>query len=240
MCCLFFSDASAIYFASSWRLNYGNHRYRGPIQNDSLLITSGICEGQECSPLLFEGEVDVPDEIELVVAKHEGGAANMAEADGKLTGRPDILAACAGGLVAQELPGRVVRVADGDTITVLDQSKVQHRIRLAGIDAPERRQPYGARAKDHLSSLVAGRQVVVAWQKRDRYGRIVGKVLLDGRDINLAMVRAGLAWHYKAYALEQAEKDDLTYSGAEDSARQRRTGLWGYPHPMAPWDWRRR
>ena len=151
-----------------------------------------------------------------------------------------VLTACASGLVVQELQGRVVRVADGDTVTVLDQAKVQHRIRLAGIDAPERGQPCGERAKDHLSSVVAGRQVVVAWDKRDRYGRMVGKVLLDGRDVNLAMVQAGLAWHYKAYALEQSEEDRLTYSRAEDSARRSRTGLWVDPHPMAPWDWRRR
>jgi endonuclease YncB( thermonuclease family) len=113
------------------------------------------------------------------------------------------LAAFASGPIAKELSGRIVRVADGDTVTVLDRAKVQHRVRLAGIDAPERAQPYGARAKDHLAALVAGRQVVVEWQKQDRYGRIVGKVLLSGRDINLAMIDAGLAWHYKEYAPEQ-------------------------------------
>ncbi len=89
-----------------------------------------------------------------------------------------VLAASANGSAAEELSGRIVRVADGDTITVLDAARVQHRIRLAGIDAPERGQSYGARAKDHMSSLVGGHQVVVAWQKRDRYGRIVGKVML--------------------------------------------------------------
>jgi endonuclease YncB( thermonuclease family) len=151
-----------------------------------------------------------------------------------------VLAASASDLAAKELSGRVVRVADGDTITVLDPAKVQHRIRLAGIDAPERAQPYGARAKDHLASLVAGRQVVIAWQKQDRYGRIVGKVLLNGRDINLVMIDAGLAWHYKAYAKEQSEADRVSYANAEHRARAREAGLWADPHPVAPWLWRSR
>lgn len=98
--------------------------------------------------------------------------------------------------LAETLSGRVVHVADGDTITVLDVRNQQHKIRLAGIDAPERKQAYGNASKKHLASLVAGKAVSVDWQKRDKYKRIIGKVLLDGQDICLEQIKAGMAWHY--------------------------------------------
>lgn len=95
---------------------------------------------------------------------------------------------------AEAIIGRVVKVADGDTITVLDDQLQQHRIRLGGIDAPERRQAFGGRSRETLSQMVAGRTVVVESNKLDRYGRSVGVVLVDGRDANLAQVQAGMAW----------------------------------------------
>lgn len=98
--------------------------------------------------------------------------------------------------LAETLSGRVVHVADGDTITVLDVRNQQHKIRLAGIDAPERKQAYGNASKKHLASLVAGKAVSVDWQKRDKYKRIIGKVLLDGQDICLEQIKAGMTWHY--------------------------------------------
>lgn len=134
--------------------------------------------------------------------------------------------------------GKVVALADGDTLTVLDADHVQHKIRLGGIDTPERKQPFGQRAKQHLSDLVFGRTVEVEAEKLDRYGRRVGKVLIDGRDANLALVVAGLAWHYKKYQREQSEADRLLYALAEDEARARGLGLWRDPAPIAPWDWR--
>lgn len=140
---------------------------------------------------------------------------------------------------AQTLTGKVVAIADGDTITVLDANRVQHKIRLAGIDAPERRQPFGQRAKEFLSSLLSGQDVVeVETEKRDRYGRSVGKVYADRRDVNLAMVVAGFAWHYKKYQTEQSASDRLLYMAAEEDARARAIGLWGDARPIAPWDWR--
>jgi endonuclease YncB( thermonuclease family) len=87
--------------------------------------------------------------------------------------------------IAHTLTGRVVKIADGDTITVLDARNDQHKIRLSAIDAPERGQPYGTVSGDHLGKLVFGRQVVVHYDKRDQYGRIVGKVIVSGRDANL-------------------------------------------------------
>ncbi len=140
---------------------------------------------------------------------------------------------------AETIQGKVVRVADGDTITVLDQSKSQHKIRLAGIDAPETGMPFGQKSKEHLSGMVAGRQVTVETTKLDRYGRNVGKVLVEGLDANLAQVEAGFAWHYKAYEREQSKADRLAYSHAEDRAREVKKGLWLDKEPVPPWEWRR-
>lgn len=144
----------------------------------------------------------------------------------------------AGLALADTVEGKVVGVADGDTVTVLDDQHTQHKIRLAGIDAPEKGQDFGNRSKEHLSSLVFGRLVVVETEKRDRYGRSVGKVIIDGRDANLAMVVAGLAWHYKQYQGEQSQADRLLYSDAEQEARLARRGLWRDLSPVAPWDHR--
>lgn len=139
---------------------------------------------------------------------------------------------------AQNLEGLVVAITDGDTLTVLDAQKVQHKIRLAGIDTPERRQPFGQRAKEVLSALVFQQQVQVITEKKDRYRREVGKVIKDGRDVNLAMVVNGLAWHYKKYASEQSASDRLLYASAEDEARSMRRGLWADPKAIPPWEWR--
>ena len=95
--------------------------------------------------------------------------------------------------------GKVVRVSDGDTIAILDSSNAQLKIRLNKIDAPEKSQAFGQRSKQHLSDILFGKRVTVTWDATDRYGRILGTVWLDGRDINLQMVRDGFAWHYKRY-----------------------------------------
>lgn len=139
---------------------------------------------------------------------------------------------------AGTLEGRVVGVIDGDTITLLDSSNRQYKIRFAGIDAPEKNQPYGQKAKEHLSDLVFDRQVIVETEKEDRYRRPVGKVLIEGRDTNLAMVVAGYAWHYKKYQAEQSPDDRLLYDSAEREARTERRGLWADPNPMPPSEWR--
>jgi endonuclease YncB( thermonuclease family) len=132
---------------------------------------------------------------------------------------------------AETLSGRVVRVTDGDTIVVLDSSKKQHKIRLTGIDAPERRQAYGTKSKEHLSDLIAGKSVVVDYNKYDRYQRILGKVLVNGEDVNLEQVEAGMAWHYKKYQREQSSSDRVKYSDAELEARRHKLGLWNDPSP---------
>jgi endonuclease YncB( thermonuclease family) len=144
-----------------------------------------------------------------------------------------ISTACAGVLV-----GRVVGIADGDTITVLDADSNPHKVRLAGLDAPEKAKAFGERAKQHLSDRVFDQSVQVTFGKSDRYGRLVGKVIPDGEDVNLQMVREGLAWHYKAYEGEQPAWDRLTYSMAEDVARRRQIGLWSDAERIPLWEWR--
>ena len=136
------------------------------------------------------------------------------------------------------LSGRVVRVTDGDTIVVLDADKVQHKIRLQGIDAPERRQAFGTKSKEHLSDLVAGKTVEVDYSKYDRYGRVLDIVLVNGEDANLEQVEAGMAWHYKKYQREQSASDRIKYSDAELEARRQKIGLWHDANPMPPWDYR--
>jgi len=139
---------------------------------------------------------------------------------------------------ANTIAGIVVGVADGDTVTVLDAVKAQHKIRLSGIDAPEKAQPFGQRSKENLSHLVFGKHVTVETGKIDRYGRTVGKVLIGGVDANLEQVRAGFAWHYKKYEGEQTSEDRRAYAGAETAARVARVGLWLDSTQLAPWDWR--
>lgn len=170
-----------------------------------------------------------------------------------------ILALClmfAPTLFAEEIVGRVVRVADGDTITVLaasggtrsgassnrrsdgvlvggiqrsdSASAVEHKIRLHGIDAPESGQAFGTAARNHLSSLVAGRNVRVKWKSRDKYGRILGVVYLNDRDVNLEMLKAGFAWHYKRFDSTPA------YAQAEATARAAKKGLWVDKNPIQP------
>ncbi|MDX6578002.1 MAG: hypothetical protein QOE96_3955 [Blastocatellia bacterium] len=130
--------------------------------------------------------------------------------------------------------GRVVRIADGDTLTLLDSSNTQHRIRLEGIDAPESHQAFGTQSKRSLSDMVFGKDVTVVYQKTDQYGRLVGKILIDGMDVNLAQVRAGMAWHYKEYEREQSVEDRDLYAKAEDEARADRRGLWQDADPVEP------
>ncbi len=139
-----------------------------------------------------------------------------------------------------DFSGTVVGVADGDTITVLDADKVQHKIRLTGIDAPEKKQPFGNRSKQSLSDMVFNQFVTVETDKRDRYGRELGKVLAGGMDVNLEQVRAGLAWHYKAYERTQSATDRHAYADAENEAKAAKRGLWVDADPTPPWEWRHR
>jgi endonuclease YncB( thermonuclease family) len=140
---------------------------------------------------------------------------------------------------AEVLEGLVVRVADGDTLDVLDAGRRTLRVRMLGIDAPEGGQAYGKVARQVLKDRVIQRRVTVRVQERDRYGRLVGKVLLEGVDLNLELVREGMAWHYEHYAKDQFPGDAAAYASAQREARAARRGLWNQPGPQAPWEWRR-
>jgi len=126
----------------------------------------------------------------------------------------------------------VVKVADGDSITVL-RGEEEVRIRLEGIDCPEHRQPYSVVAKKFTSGMVFQQRVTVRVLDRDRYGREVARVTKEGRDVSVELLRAGLAWHYKSFNQEEE------LARLETEARQTRRGLWADPHPIPPWQWRR-
>jgi endonuclease YncB( thermonuclease family) len=135
---------------------------------------------------------------------------------------------------ADTFKGRVVSVTDGDTITVLRDDKVQVKIRLNQIDAPEIGQPFGQAAKKALSRLVFGKDVDIEASGLDKYGRTIGTVILDGEIANYTMVKTGYAWAYRKYLRNQ---DLLVW---EENARNQRLGLWSEPNPIPPWEWRKK
>jgi endonuclease YncB( thermonuclease family) len=140
---------------------------------------------------------------------------------------------------AETLTGRIVGVSDGHTIKLLTASNVQHRIRIAGIDAPESKQAFGTRSKQSMSDLAFNREARAECYKQDRYRWDVCNVFVDGRDVGLEQAKRGMAWHYTAYAKEQAPADRDAYAAAERDARTERRGLWHDAEPVAPWEWRR-
>ena len=140
---------------------------------------------------------------------------------------------------ADVLEGTVIRVSDGDTVVVEEASGTRHKIRLLGIDAPESAQAYGPAATEWLRSRALGAPATVHWQVRDRYQRLVGQVFVHAEDMGLEQIRAGLAWHYRAYAKDQAAGDRSAYAAAERIARADGLGLWADTELTPPWDWRR-
>lgn len=132
-----------------------------------------------------------------------------------------------------EYKGTVVKVIDGDTIDILE-GRTKRRVRLYGIDAPEKGQPYNDKAREYLALLVAGKKVKVISKNKDRYGRIVGNIyLLDGTHVNATLLKAGYAWHFKRYAKEES------FAQFEQQARKAKAGLWKETNPMAPWEFRK-
>ena len=135
--------------------------------------------------------------------------------------------------VSAQLKGKVIAIADGDTFTLLTTQNQQVKIRLHGIDCPEKKQPYFNNAKAFTSSLVFGKQVSVQVKNKDRYGRTIGVVFLkDKRNVNELLLQAGWAWHFKKY------DQDARWAAMEQLACRQRKGLWADPNPITPWDWR--
>jgi endonuclease YncB( thermonuclease family) len=144
-----------------------------------------------------------------------------------------LLAASLPPAFAQEFSGRVIKVSDGDTITVLDR-KVPRKVRLSGIDCPEKSQAFGRRAREFTASRVFGKEVKVISSGHDRYGRIIGEVTLpDGQNLNDLLLANGYAWWYERYSSDK-ERHEL-----QDNARKLKRGLWSDREPSAPWDYRK-
>ena len=136
-------------------------------------------------------------------------------------------------LFSAEITGKVIKISDGDTITIINSNNRKYKIRLDKIDAPELKQHFGINAKNHLVSLIAGKQVKVIYQKKDRYKRILGIVYLQEKEINLQMVQDGFAWHYLFY------DKSPEYIEAEQKARQNKSGLWIQKNPVKPYEFRK-
>jgi endonuclease YncB( thermonuclease family) len=141
---------------------------------------------------------------------------------------------------ASELQGKVIKVTDGDTVNVLTSDNQTHKIRLSGIDAPEKKQAFGNKSKQALDDDIGGKMVTVEYYKLDKYQRIVGKIMFNGKDINLHQIQRGLAWHYKKYEKEQEVEDRSIYANAEYIAQRDKLGLWAESNPMPPWDYRKK
>lgn len=134
---------------------------------------------------------------------------------------------------AAELRGRVTAITDGDTLKVFDGSQ-EVKVRLSNIDAPESKQAFGTRSKQHLADKVLGEDVVVEYHKKDKYKRTLGTIWLGDRNVNLEMVEDGYAWAYRQYL------DDRRFLDAEKSARDKKSGLWADPFPTPPWEYRKK
>ena len=130
------------------------------------------------------------------------------------------------------IPGIVTKVYDGDTLTLQNNNGI-YKIRLSGIDAPERRQDYGNVSRNHLYNMVRNKFVYAEVHDKDRYGRYVAKIIVDNTDVNAQMLKAGLAWHYKQY------DKNPEYARLEQEAKQNRRGLWMEKNPIPPWIYRK-
>lgn len=154
---------------------------------------------------------------------------------------PLFLLAAVAAMAGERLDGRIVAVHDGDTVTLLDGGRTEHRIRLSQIDAPEighgKRnpgQPFSKASKQSLSDLIYGREVRADCETKDKYGRQVCAIWMGQMDVNLEQVRRGMAWVYRKYAR------DPSYYQAEEESRRTGRGLWSHTDAIPPWEWRHR
>lgn len=154
-------------------------------------------------------------------------------------------------LLAGDIEGTVVEVGDGDTLTIVDDQKTRHTIRLVGIDAPEIKQVFGPESKQHLSKLVLNRAVKLVDKTRDRNGHEIAKLMVadpncnhpactKAHDVGMLQLMAGMAWWYRGYPREQSDSDRGYYEYAEFEARAKLKGLWQDDHAVPPWEWRKR
>tara|TARA_B100000795_G_C22791512_1_gene437187 strand:+ start:1926 stop:2474 length:549 start_codon:yes stop_codon:yes gene_type:complete len=145
-----------------------------------------------------------------------------------------------------DFDAEVINIVDGDTIDVLDSRGEKLRIRLLGIDAPEKNQPFGKESMLYLKKIVNGKSVRIISKSDNNkpytlgfYKRIIGKITLNTNDVNLKMIKEGMAWHFKKYKKSQPIEDRQSYNEEENQAREKGIGLWSDLNPSAPWKWRR-
>lgn len=137
-------------------------------------------------------------------------------------------------LSAHTLKGKIIRVSDGDTVVVLDSNNTQHRVRLDGIDCPEKGQPFGTKATNFVKELTSQSEyVVVEWEKKDRYGRILGVLYVGDINVNEKLLENGLAWHYKHFNKDQKLAD------LEQQAKDKKLNIWSEKNPIEPYQWRK-
>ena len=136
------------------------------------------------------------------------------------------------------LTGKVIGVSDGDTITLLNAQQKQIKVRLTGIDCPEKSQAFGNRAKKELSDKVFSQNVQIEVRGKDKYGRSLGVVKIGNEDVNEYLISQGVAWHFKKYAKTQPAEEASRYARAEELARQSKKGLWIQDNPIPPWEFR--
>jgi len=132
------------------------------------------------------------------------------------------------------IAARVISVTDGDNLTVIGSDNKQVLIRLHGLDCPELEQPFGENAKEFTSNMCFGKIIMYRMVGIDRFDRTIATVFLeDGKELNLEILKAGLAWHYERYSKRQ------DYVDSEEEARRAGIGLWADTKPTPPWEWRR-
>lgn len=131
------------------------------------------------------------------------------------------------------LSGKIIHISDGDTVHLLTPDKVKYKIRLNDIDAPESKQAFGNKSKENLKKYIYQKNVVVEYKNKDRYGRILGTIYLNNKDINLQQVKDGYAWVYRQYSKKSE------YYKAEETARKMRIGLWFDKNPIEPKEFRK-
>ena len=208
---------------------------RRPLPRAALLLAAlllaSACSGAQGDAAAARGEpapAGVPARSEPVApaVPARGAGETAAAPEGARAGaRP----------AAAPFGGRIASVADGDSFTMTDDAGRRVQIRLSGIDAPERTQPYADVSRRSLRGLLESGPLRVEPLKVDRFGRVVARVSAGGRDVGLAQVEAGLAWHFRRYQAEQAPEERAAYARAERAAREARAGLWRDPDPLAPW-----
>ncbi len=141
------------------------------------------------------------------------------------------------GVIAAAPENTVIRILDGDTVEIMGKGRKSYKVRLSGLDAPEKKQPYGKKSQQALAKLAFKKIVCVKGVKRDCYGRTIARLYVGNQDINAAMIEQGAAWVYRPYARGSTF---TSFYKAETMAKNNKIGLWALNKPIPPWEWRRK